>query len=1460
MLKPISTHVPAAAGRLAARLLAVPLRRRLLAGAAATAAAVGLLAAPTAATAALAAPSPAAVHPAAVHPAAARTAAAAKAPALPAGQKLACGPVKPGYAACQSIIRTTGVTAHQGVFTAAGTAPSGYSPADLRSAYNLPSSGGSGQTVAVVDAYDDPNAASDLAVYREQYGLPPCTTANGCFRKVAQNGSTHYPASDSQEGWSVEISLDLDMVSAVCPDCHILLVEASSDSVQDLGTAVDEAVKLGAKYVSNSYGGPEDLQEANWDSAYYEHPGVAVVAATGDYGYEDNQNANGGGYVLYPAASPYVTAVGGTTLTQDSGSARGWDESAWGSGGSGCSVYEAKPSWQTDTGCTYRTEADVAAVANPTPGVAVYDSYYSAGAKIGWNAIGGTSAATPIITSVYALAGSPLPGTTPVSYPYADPSALNDITTGSNNDGEPCSPAYLCTAGPGYDGPTGLGTPDGTAAFTLAHGDITGTVTSASGTPLAGAVVQAGAGSVTTDSAGQYDLSVTPGSYSVTAIDLSGYASHAASSVQVTAGQSVTENFTLSPASDVTVSGKVTDGSGQGWPVYAKVALAGTTHAAYTNPYTGQYSLKVPPDGTYTLQADPVNGGYQQAQQTVTAATANLTSSFAVKDDAFTCTATGYGQAADLSQSFAGTTEPSGWSVVTTGAPDATWQFGQPDGSNQAGGAASANYAAATYTFNDWSNGLSAETELVSPSIDLSAVPDPVLQFNYFDWFGGQYLLGTGDVSSVDASTDGGQTWTTVWSISPFGGAVGGTATVPLPQYGGDPSVQLRFGYIMPASAEPEAAPDFEEIDDVAVSGCQPSPGSLIAGRVTDGNTGQGISGATVADGGQSAATLAVPGNPGTGNGLYELFTGQTGSQPVTASAPGYAPVTKTVSVASAGSLAQAGFTLAAGRLAVTPGTVTGTAAMGGSTTASITVSNTGTLPVTLNASSQPGGFTPLGESAARAAQAARGAPLRRVRGHFDPLLTLASHKPASKKPGSGAAAARPSQAAQAPEPAASSWVPISSPKYLAAGMQVATDPVTGQVYTAGGYGATAAVLNPQTGRWSELPAMPALREDGQAAFVDGKFYVLGGADDSGENVPSMVVYDPVTNQWSTAASPPYSYTGAAAAVLDGKIYVVGGCETALAECGESTVQVYNPATNTWTTAAGYPVAISDQACGAISGQLYCAGGVNTLDGSTSAGYVYDPASNAWSPIASLPIDLWGSAYSAANGQLLLSGGVTSNSTVITNQGFAFDPATGAWSALPDAPEANYFSSGACGFYALGGEYSTYAEQLPGYGDCGGDTWLSASPSLTTIAPGQSATITVKLNAADASVTQPGNYTATLELAGNTPYGSLAVPVTLTATPPATWGQVAGTVEGKTCSGTTTPVTGATVQVSGAGGNWLLTTDTSGAYGLWLDSDNDPVTLFVTAPGYQGQEAPATITAGATTSKNFTLTPTASCG
>jgi hypothetical protein len=325
----------------------------------------------------------------------------------------------------------------------------GYDPADLRSAYGLSSeSAGSGQTVAIVDAYDDPSAESDLGVYRTRYGLPACTTANGCFKKVNQTGGTSYPK--AEPGWAVEISLDLDMVSAACPNCHIMLVEASNNSDSNLDTAEDEAVTLGATEISNSWAGPEYSGESSEDS-FFDHPGIPITVAAGDEGYG----------AQYPAASPDVIAVGGTALTRAS-NARGWSETAWSGTGSGCSAYEPKPAWQTDTGCANRTDNDVAAVASTETPVSIADSYrlpreFSV-PEAGWTLVGGTSVASPLVAGTMALANAytrSFPGAEALYEEAAQngTGVLDNVTSGSNGS---CG-TYLCEAGTGYNGPTGLG-------------------------------------------------------------------------------------------------------------------------------------------------------------------------------------------------------------------------------------------------------------------------------------------------------------------------------------------------------------------------------------------------------------------------------------------------------------------------------------------------------------------------------------------------------------------------------------------------------------------------------------------------------------------------------------------------------------------------------------------------------------------------------------------------------------------------------------------------------------------------------------------------------------------------------------------------------------------------------------------------------------------------------------------
>jgi Bacterial Ig-like domain len=339
----------------------------------------------------------------------------------------------------------------------ASSSPSGYGPADFHTAYALPNNALAPQTIAIVDAYDNPTIESDLAVYSSTYGIPACTTANGCFRKVNQNGvEGSYPKKDA--GWALEIALDVETAHAICHNCEILLVEADSNLFSDLKAAVNTAVTLGATQISNSYGGPEFASEAS-DTAY-DHPGIAITASAGDDGYAAE----------YPASSPFVVAVGGTTLNLGPSSSYG-SETVWSGSGSGCSAYITARSWQTSdpnwalTGCgTKRGVADVAAVADPNTGASVYDTTRVEG-QSGWFTVGGTSLSAPLIAAVYALAGGSsldYPAAAPYAHQSDSPASLHDVTSGSNGS---CGASIMCKGAVGYDGPTGVGTPRGVAAF-----------------------------------------------------------------------------------------------------------------------------------------------------------------------------------------------------------------------------------------------------------------------------------------------------------------------------------------------------------------------------------------------------------------------------------------------------------------------------------------------------------------------------------------------------------------------------------------------------------------------------------------------------------------------------------------------------------------------------------------------------------------------------------------------------------------------------------------------------------------------------------------------------------------------------------------------------------------------------------------------------------------------------------
>ncbi len=366
------------------------------------------------------------------------------------GHAAVCAPGNKDEAHCHARVVTD-----KGGGPAVSSVPSGFSPAQLHNAYASAVNAPVNQVIAIVDAYDHLSILSDLNTYSSTYGIPGLPACSGpaassptpCFQKVNQLGGTSYPSANA--GWALEIALDVEVAHAMCQNCSILLVEANSNSFGDLMAAEDRAVTLGANEISNSYGASEFSGETGYD-AHFNHPGVAITASSGDSGYGPQ----------YPAASQYVTAVGGTSLYLNADNSYN-HENAWGGAGSGCSSFEIKPVWQSDSGCANRTIADVSAVADPNTGAAVYDSVRYQGKK-GWFKVGGTSLSSPLIAGMYALAGGLSSGVYGASLPYGNAAALHDVLSGSNGS---CGGTYLCTSLSGYDGPTGMGTPNGLSAF-----------------------------------------------------------------------------------------------------------------------------------------------------------------------------------------------------------------------------------------------------------------------------------------------------------------------------------------------------------------------------------------------------------------------------------------------------------------------------------------------------------------------------------------------------------------------------------------------------------------------------------------------------------------------------------------------------------------------------------------------------------------------------------------------------------------------------------------------------------------------------------------------------------------------------------------------------------------------------------------------------------------------------------
>ena len=512
-----------------------------------------------------------------------------------------CNPAT-GQGACTSIahvLYANGLQYHAATpaqlqAAARAAASISFSAVGIRAAYGITGTGDPSRVIAIVDAYDDTAAYSHLSTYRSAMGLPPIqscslntltglssSAGSPCFIKVNQSGGTSLPSANS--GWSNEIDLDLQAASAICPMCSLLLLEASSSSFGNLGAAATTASTTPhVVAISNSFGTQGDVAQSAypaWNNAAT--PGIAVMAAAGDLGYGTS----------FPASSTKVIGVGGTTLAVSSTTGARTGETAWSSTGSGCSSYNAAPSWQTNSAVwqaqglsgspcgSMKAVSDLSADADPNSGLQIYTTYSG---KTGWYVFGGTSLATPIMSALYAMQGgyaSELAG----QYAWASTTPYYDVTSGSNGS---CSPSILCNAGYGWDGPTGLGS---IATASSVSNDF-----SLSVSPSSLSVAQGAGGSVTV---GTQLVSGSAESIALSASGLPSGVTATFSPSSVTAGSSSTLSLTASSsASSGTYSVTITG-------IAPSATHSTTLSLTVTAPVSNDFSISASPSSLTVVQA-----------------------------------------------------------------------------------------------------------------------------------------------------------------------------------------------------------------------------------------------------------------------------------------------------------------------------------------------------------------------------------------------------------------------------------------------------------------------------------------------------------------------------------------------------------------------------------------------------------------------------------------------------------------------------------------------------------------------------------------------------------------------------------------------------------------------------------------------------------------------------------------
>ncbi len=1237
-----------------------------------------------------------------------------------------------------------------------------FNPLQIATAYDWPyitdANNGTGVSIAILTANSAnlASASDNWESFWRDYGLPDHE-----IHIIPVDGSTV-----NTDGLT-ETMLDMQYSGAMGPGATLNVYAAATS---DFSVFTDEYNQFVTDNTSDvmttSWGAPEINAPAKTDDEIFMQAaaqGISMFAAAGDNGSSDG--AGQSNMADYPSSSLYVMAANGTELTVKDTKGHYDKERAWADGGGAISQVFDEPDWQRGPGVPrngHRNNSDMAMNAGPLhPYVVHYQGRY-----VG---VYGTSAVAPELAGLFAIAvanhnaGTRL-GLAPKLI-YDDVNAdhyasdFHDVTTGNNG-------AY--DAAPNWDHPTGWGSPKATRL--LSHlgvsgpaGTLDGKVSdAASGMAIAGAKISISPGNYSTkaDAEGDYAIRLPAGTFTVTVTSF-GYQSGSAS-VTITDKQETSQDFSLTAAPTVKLSGKVTDGSGHDYPLYADVQVSvagfGKVADAWSDPTSGHYEVSLPKGSDYSVRVIAAFDGYEEATRTLSL-TGDKTVNFALKVIS-ACTAPGY-TLSGLGEDFNGNFPPAGWTVKSP--PDATVQWATAASYNQqnfTGGTGEA----ATADDDGQSYGNSVDTSLVTPPIPVTALAaSAVLHYraNYQSFF---Y-----DSLDLDISPDGGQTWQNIthWTAShgAFYTLPGEKESVDLRGYlPASGNIKLRWHYVVD-----QGQGFIAQIDDVQLGACRPVAGGIVTGQVTDANTGEGLVGASVTDNkGNATRTIANAADPNLPSGTYMYFA-PPGSLQLTASRSHYTPASAKVKVAN-NAITQQDFALKTGQIAVNPGAFKLDVTVGGHAKKSIKITNNGTAKAHFK-------ILPIdAPPPATSLMHAKGARVRKL-AFAGPHFMKASVKWARAHAKKMHLRAKSSPNANVPHVAP--WQDIADYPTLIGDNTAARDSASGKVYAMGGIAnataivASAYVYDPASDQWSALPDAAVAREAAVSAFVNGKYYVFNGWDSSsaGNPVAEVDIYDPATGQWTTGTpNPQPAGGGSSIATVRGKVYIVGGCNDGSCGVSRKTVEIYDPASDKWTSAKDYPIAVVFAACAGINGKLYCAGGV----GSDVVGkaFVYSPATNSWAPVADMLIPLGGSGYAAGNGKLLVSGGfVTGNQ--ITNLGESYDPATDTWSLLKNSNIVAARGASACGFYRLGGitaitlngdSYAAQSEVLPGQGtQCGQPPltpWLSVTPASGTIAVGAAATAELAFDGSDRKAFTTSK--AYLSVTNDAPYGAKVVPVTVT--------------------------------------------------------------------------------------------------